>query len=208
MCIRDSFEPILIRAMGFSPVAAQGLSALPHLFAFIVVLLVSYASDRLRVRSYPIIAVAGMAMCGYMLLALAGPLNLPHGLRYACLFPITAGFFSAVTLVIVWTMDNQQSKAGKGAGISLLNYIGQLGPFVGTSLYRDVDAPYYTLGHAICAGFMALVVALALLLRLVLRRENASAVAVAYARVGGQDEEPMIHDQARGQDRESFLYML
>ncbi|THV83819.1 MFS general substrate transporter [Aureobasidium pullulans] len=178
------FAPIIIQNMGYSAVQAQGLAAPPHLFAFVVVLVTSIVSDRSQSRSIPIIIHALLAMVGYMLLALAPKMHLSTTAQYLCTFPITAGFFSAVTTVIVWTVNNQQSEEGRGSNVALLNIIGQLGPLVGTRLYPDSDAPSYTRGHAICAGFMALVALLATVLRVVLTRANAASRA---ARVITQD---------------------
>jgi len=116
--------------MGYSATKAQGLAAPPHLFAFVVVLLTSVVSDRLQSRSIPIIIHASFALLGYMLLALAPTLHLSSTAQYLCIYPITAGFFSAVTTVIVWTVNNQQSEEGRGSNVALLNVIGQLGPLV------------------------------------------------------------------------------
>ncbi|KAI5257143.1 MFS general substrate transporter [Aureobasidium subglaciale] len=168
------FAPIIIQNMGYSVIQAQGLAAPPHLFAFVVVLVTSVISDRLQSRSLPIIFHALSAMVGYMLLALAPRLHLSIIAQYLCLFPITAGFFSAVTTVIVWTINNQQSEEGRGSNVALLNVIGQLGPLVGTRLYPDSDAPFFIKGHGLCAGFMALVAVLATVLRLLLVRANTS----------------------------------
>lgn len=158
--------------MGYSSIAAQGLSAPPHLAAFAVVLVTAILSDRFQTRSTPIVVHALLAMIGYTLLALAAPLHLPIALRYLCIFPITAGFFSCVCLVIVWTVNNQQSDEGKGTGIALMNIIGQLGPLLGTRLYPDADRPFYTKGHAVCACFMGFVAVLAIMLRVVLQKAN------------------------------------
>lgn len=169
------FAPILIQAMGYPAAIAQALSALPHLFAFGAVLGASALSDRLRNRSSIIIGVAFCACLGYVILAFASLLRLSNVLRYICLFPITAGFFSAVTLTIVWTMDNQVSAEGKGTGVAVLNIFGQLGPLLGTRLYPDSAAPYYVSGHAACAFFMALVAVLAFVLRRRLVKANRDA---------------------------------
>lgn len=198
-------------SIGYSAVAAQGLTALPHLFAFATVLLASFTSDRLRTRSLPIVAVAVMAMTGYIVLSLASALNLPHILRYLCLFPITAGFFSAVTLIITWTLDNQQSSEGKGTGVVLINIIGQVGSFFGTSIYPIEDAPFYVKGHALCAGFMALVACLALGLRWVLNRANRATGVAEYARLDGEAEAAMLAGRdsgARDKGGTDFKYML
>lgn len=194
--------------IGYSAVAAQGLTALPHLFAFVVVLCTALISDRLRVRSFPIVAVAFMAMTCYIFLALAKVIHLSQVLRYLCLFPITAGFFSAVTLVIVWTMDNQESNEGKGMGVVMINIIGQLGPLVGTSLYPEADGPFYVKGHSVCAGFMGLVAVLAIGLRWHLRRANSrNDGKPEYARLGDRGEGP-VESRKSPDQRSRFVYML
>ncbi|PNS18655.1 High-affinity nicotinic acid transporter [Sphaceloma murrayae] len=166
------FEPVIVKSMGYTSTAAQGLSALPNLSAFVVVLFVSRLSDKQRSRSPYIMLVALCSMLGYIVLALSGSMDLSPILRYLCLFPITAGFFSAVTLTIVWTLDNHESDSGKGTGVALLNVIGQMGPLLGTGLYPQTDRPGYVKGHAVCAGFMGLVVVLAFALRKVLAYKN------------------------------------
>lgn len=164
------------------------------------------ASDRYKTRSIPIAIHASFAMLGYTILALAPVLNLPHILRYLCLFPISAGFFSAVTLVIAWQMNNQQSEEGRGTGMAMLNVIGQLGPMLGTGLYPDTDAPFYSKGHAVCAGFMALVVVLAMVLRLVFKRANRRLANEArYARL--DEDGGSLGDSARN-TRNRFEFLL
>lgn len=116
---------------------------------------------------------ASLAMCGYLVLVIAGVTKLEsHAVRYMAVYPICAGFFSAVTIIITWTVNNQASDEGKGTGIAVLNVIGQMGPLVGTRLYPDAEGPYYVKGMSVCAGAMGMVVILALALRLVLKREN------------------------------------
>ena len=171
------FLPTILSHMGFSRLAAQGLAAPPFLFSFVVVLVTAVLSDRLQSRSMPMLFHASLACTGYIFLALAGALNwegpLAHILRYAAIFPICAGFFSAVTIVITWTVNNQHSDEGKGTGMAILNVIGQLGPLVGTRLYPDAEGPFYVKGMSVCAAAMAIVGILALTLRVVLKRENA-----------------------------------
>lgn len=82
------------------------------------------------------------------------------------------GFFPAVTLIITWTLNNQRTDTGKGAGLAMLNVVGQCGPLVGTRLYPEGDGPYFVRGMLVCAGFMAAVAVLAGGLRCWLGRVN------------------------------------
>ena len=166
------FLPTIVNAMGFSRLQSQALSAPPFLFAFFVVLITAFVSDRLKSRSIPMIFHALLAMSGYIMATVAGIFHAGPAIRYLATFPICAGFFSAVTVVITWTINNQASDEGKGTGMAILQVIGQMGPLVGTRLYPDSQAPYFVVGMAVCAGAMSVMFALALALRFVLIREN------------------------------------
>jgi MFS family permease len=98
------FLPSIIRDMGFSSITAQGLSAPPYLFAFVVVVTTAYYSDRLQSRSSFIMLHSLLATVGYATIAVSGYLRSYHTLvRYFALFPAVAGFFSAITIIITWT---------------------------------------------------------------------------------------------------------
>ena len=166
------FLPTILNAMGSTPLRSQLLSAPPNLFAFLVVLLTAHLSDRWNTRTWPMVFHALLASSGYLLLTLAGHFQLGHGVRYAATFPICAGFFSCVTIIITWTVNNQHSDEGKGTGMAVLNVIGQMGPLVGTRLYPDDEGPYYTRGMGVCAASMGSVAVLSLVLRWVIAKEN------------------------------------
>ncbi|KAF2459023.1 major facilitator superfamily domain-containing protein [Lineolata rhizophorae] len=167
------FLPTIIREMGHSPITSQALSAPPYLVSFVVVLLSAYISDRLRSRSTVIVVHSILAATGYALIAFAGWQRWSNPVwRYIGIYPATAGFFSAITLIITWTINNQDSDSKRGTGMAMLNVIGQCGPLVGTRLYPDKDGPYYVPGMTVCAIFMLAVGILALGLRWVLVRKN------------------------------------
>lgn len=164
--------------MGYSSLSAQALSAPPYLVAFASVLLTAYISDRRRKRSPYLILHALISSTSYLLIALTShfhahlPVPAHRLIRYICVYPAVAGFFSAITLIMTWTMDNRPATEGKGAAMAVLNLIGQCGPLLGTRLYPASDGPWYVRGMATCAFFMLLVAALAVVLRLLLVRAN------------------------------------
>ncbi|RMY81546.1 hypothetical protein D0864_08267 [Hortaea werneckii] len=200
------FLPTIVSNMGFSQRASQGLSAPPFLFAFFVVLVTAFLSDRIKSRSIPMIFHATLAMLGYIVLAIAGATHLGHTLRYLAVFPICAGFFSAVTIVITWTVNNQPSDEGKGTGMAMLNIIGQMGPLVGTRLYPDAEAPYYVKGMAVCAVSMAMVAGLALALRLVLKAQNAKSSRVWHVHEPEAEGEALVGSNSKSSGG-PFMYL-
>ncbi|KAF2658769.1 MFS general substrate transporter [Lophiostoma macrostomum CBS 122681] len=167
------FLPSIIKDMGHSSIKAQALSAPPYLFAFVVVLATAYLSDRYGTRSIPIMLHSLLASVGYITIAVSGHYKASNTtIRYLALYPATAGFFSAITIIIAWTINNQESDSKKGTGMAILNVIGQMGPLVGTSIFPEEDGPWYVKGMGICAVFMLLVGILAAVLRAVLQRQN------------------------------------
>ena len=158
--------------MGKSALTSQALSAPPYFAAFFTVLLTAYFSDRCRTRSAFVVFHALLAAFGYATMAVAGLMEASAKWRYFGVYPAAMGFFSVVTIVITWTINNQDSDSKKGTGVTMLNYIGQLGPFVGVHLYPDGDQPYSVKGMTICTCFMATVAILAYALRRILDIEN------------------------------------
>lgn len=197
--------------MGYSSLQSQALSAPPYLFAFIVVLATAYLSDRSRARSPYLIAHALISAAAYLTIAATGYFHthlsteLHTFIRYICVYPATAGFFSAITLIITWSMDNRIEKEGKGASIAILNIIGQCGPLLGTRLYPQSDGPWYIPGMATCSFFMVVVAILAWVLRVLLHRANRAGPGAMYnvsQRAGPGEERDELMGGGRRDDLE------
>lgn len=119
------------------------------------------------------------------------------------MYPAAIGFFSAITIIITWTINNQNSDSKRGTGVAMLNIIGQFGPLLGTRLYPDSDAPYYTKGMSVCAAFMVVLFVLSLLLRTILARENLK----SELSQGSHEAEEALMDQENSRGVR-FVYML
>ena len=193
--------------MNYSALTSQALCAPPYLVAFIIVLVTAFLSDRSRNRSYYIIFHSILGGSGYILIAVAGALKASSGWRYAGVYPAASGFFSVITLILTWTINNQDSDSKRGTGVTMLNLLGQFGPLVGTRLYPDEDRPYYVKGMAICGGFMFLVGLLALFLRIILARENRKLGIMDSEEQEKQEEEGLVEKGMVGQ-KTRFMNML
>ena len=220
------FLPTVLNAMSFSPLASQALAAPPYLSAFAFVIVISRRSDtHPDSRAYFIIGVSLLSAASYAAIAVAGLAHESLGtagtitVRYVGVFGAAMGFFSAVTLIITWTLNNQESETGKGVGMTILNVIGQCGPLVGVRLFPKEEGPYYVKGMAVCSGFMLGVAALAGVLRIYLGRLNARGKKeVEYEMVSMKDEtdtaveaEDALMGGGRGisgQDKDVFRFML
>ena len=193
--------------MGFSALTSQALAAPPYLVAFLSVLLTSWLSDRWRQRSFFVCFHALLAATGYSTIAVAGSQmkNAGVGWRYAGVYPAAMGFFSAITIIITWTINNQESHSRKGTGVAMLNIIGQLGPLIGTHLYPESDGPYYVKGMSICAIFMAAVGILSLALRYILAAKNGQS-GNSYEVVADEDQDSAVKE--RKVQRRKFEFIL
>ncbi|MCJ1417749.1 hypothetical protein MMC32_004094 [Xylographa parallela] len=203
------FLPTILEEMGYTALKSQALSAPPYLFSFFVVLLIAYLSDRYRSRSFYVCLSAVLGSTGYVVIAVAGWRQASAGWRYAGVYAASAGFFSAITIIITWTINNQETDSKKGTGMVMLNIIGQLGPLLGTRLYPDNDKPYYVKGMSVCAGFMLLVFVLSWILRAILARENAKS-RIAYSRIEvmGDEEDGFAMANDGEVEQERFMYIL
>lgn len=166
------FLPTILQSMSLPSLTSQLLSAPPYLLSFLFVLYTSRLSDSIpNSRGILIMSVSLLSSVSYLAIALAGYHHDVLGttttliVRYVSVFGAAMGFFSAITLIITWTLNNQHTDTGKGAGVAMMNLVGQCGPLVGTRLYPQDQAPYFVKGMLVCAGFMAGVAGLAAGLR-------------------------------------------
>lgn len=206
------FLPKIMTEMGHDVLASQALSAPPYLIAFVVVLFTAHMSDRLGVRTVPIVFHAFSSALGYAVLALAESFHIPPFLRYLAVYPAAIGFFNVVTLVIAWSINNQASESRQGGGFALMQLIGQCGPLVGTRLYPNKDAPYYSHGMQTCAWAMFVVAILALVLRIYLRHRNRKMDEAEAAKLASgttvEEEGLVAFGILKRTPRDTFRYML
>jgi hypothetical protein len=162
------FLPTILKEMGFSAINAQGLSAPPYFLSFLVVIGTTYLADRTQQRGLTIATLTAIGGTGYVILAAAHSV----GARYFGVFLAAAGIFPAIANVLPWVTNNQGSDTRRGAGIVILNLLGQCGPLLGTRMYPSSEGPQYVKGQSVCAAFMFLFCFLSLVLRTLLVWEN------------------------------------
>ncbi|KAH8799101.1 major facilitator superfamily domain-containing protein [Xylogone sp. PMI_703] len=162
------YLPTILNAMGYSSVDAQGLSAPPYFVAFLSALITTYVADKMQQRGLMLIATSIIGGIGYVVLATVQT----SGVRYFAVFLAAAGVFSTIPNIIAWTLNNQGSDTRRGAGIILINVVGQCGSVLSSRIYPISETPRYVKGHSICASFMLFTTFLAFALRFLLDRDN------------------------------------
>lgn len=209
------FLPTILRDMSFSELASQALAAPPYLCAFVFLLLIAHFSDKIPdSRAWFIIGVSILSSASYGAIALAGALHEHIGesgtltIRYIGVYGAASGFFSAVTLIITWTLNNQRSATSKGTGMTIIQVVGQCGPLLGVRLFPKSQAPYYVPGMSVCSAFMLLVAILALALRWYLARRNKSQTVIQYEMVGTDDDGLIRGGPQPASENTGFKFML
>lgn len=162
------FLPTILKDMGFSAINAQGLTAPPFFLSFLVTITTAYIADRTQQRGLMLMVLTVVGGTGYVILAAATSV----GARYFGVFMAAAGIFPAIANILPWVLNNQGSDTRRGAGIVLLNVVGQCGPLLGTRLYPADEGPFYVKGQAVCAAFMFFTTLLVVVLRTLLAWEN------------------------------------
>jgi len=172
--------------MGYSNIDAQGLSAPPYFAAFILALVTTWLADKSQQRGLTIAFTSILGGIGYIVLAKVENV----GVRYFATFLAAAGVFSTIPNILAWTisktpvvthfklptltlqLDNQGSDTRRGAGLVLINLVGQCGPILGTRLYPSQQGPRYVKGMSVCAAFMIFATLLSISLRTMLVYKN------------------------------------
>lgn len=165
------FLPTILEGMGFSSISAQGLTAPPYFLAFLICIASCYVADRTQQRGLVITALSIVGGTGYVLLAVCTG----TGVRYFAVFLVAAGIYPAICNIPTWVLNNQGSDTKRGAGMAILQTIGQCGPLLGTRLYPAAEGPRYVKGMSVCAAFVFFYGILALVLRTYLDYENKQA---------------------------------
>lgn len=154
--------------IGFSGLNTQGLSAPPYFLSFLITISTTFLADRTQQRGIIVMCTSVLGGAGYIMLAV----GTTTAVRYAGVYLAAGGIFPTIANLLPWVLNNQGSDERRGAGVVLLNLIGQCGPLLGTRLYPRDERPAYTKGHSICAAFMFFTTVIAALLRTILAWEN------------------------------------
>ncbi|KAL8709213.1 MAG: hypothetical protein Q9220_005955 [cf. Caloplaca sp. 1 TL-2023] len=162
------YLPLILTQMGYSSINAQGLSAPPYFIAFLCAILTTFIADRTQQRGLVLFCTSLVGAIGYIVLATVETV----GVRYFAIFLAAAGVFSTIPNILAWTLNNQGNDSRRGAGLVLINVVGQCGPVLGTRLYPSDEKPRYIKGMSVCAAFMFFAAILSLALRFLLIWEN------------------------------------
>lgn len=139
------FLPTIISGMGYDAVTAQLFTVPPNFLAFLTVLVVSWVSDKIKMRGPLIAGLFTFAAIGYIM-QLASSSN---AVQYAGTFFIAMGAFPCSPLILAWLSNNLAPHYTKATGVGFQVAVGNCGAFVATFTYLKSDGPDYVTGHSI-----------------------------------------------------------
>lgn len=163
------FSPTIIQTYGYTPISTQLHSVPPFAVAFVFSLLIAFLSDRFQHRFLFILSPLALAISAAAIL-LRTRQNLPA--RYAALFLLAMGIFSAMPVVICWFSMNLRGHHARSVGTAWQIGFGNIGGLIAPFAFLPADAPAYPTGYALLMGFLCLAVVAAAAYLLAVWSEN------------------------------------
>lgn len=163
------FLPVILReGMGFDVAAAQCLVAPPFVAAGIWMYVQAIYSDKYRQRGAGILVNAILTVVGMCLLGFADG----NGVRYFGVFLATMGSYANVPSVLTYQANNIRGQWKRALCSATLVGSGGIGGIIGSTVFRQQDAPGYKWGIVTCILANGLIILITLALTWKFKRAN------------------------------------
>jgi len=150
------FGPVIVLGMGYSVGVTHLLSAPPVIFAVICSLFISWLSDKYKIRAPAIAFQSCLAICGLMMTAYAED-NLA---RYFGLFFGYAGCQGNIPSILAYQSNNIRNQSKRSVGSALQIGFGGIGGILGSTVFKQTEAPRYLTGLWITTGLQLFILCL------------------------------------------------
>lgn len=164
-----SFQPTILKQLGWSSSQAQ-LHAVPvYLSAVVVVLITSQLSTLTRIRYPFVIAGTCLSLIGWSIqLAQVNP----AAVRYFAIFCVYIGCMVQMAILVVWLNNNLVGRRARAVGNAIMFGFGNSANLISSNVFITKEAPRYPVGFGV--GLATSVLGMAATLGTVwfLRREN------------------------------------
>ncbi|KAH8807841.1 retrograde regulation protein 2 [Xylogone sp. PMI_703] len=163
------FLPIILRSgMGFDLAKSQCLVAPPYVAAAIVMFAQAYYADKLHIRGPVVVLNAIIGLIGLPLLGFVTN----NGVRYFGVFLATICANANVPAVLTYQANNIRGQWKRAFCSATLVGAGGIGGIIGSTVFRDQDAPRYVPGIEACMIANGLCIVIVLLLSFKFQRAN------------------------------------
>ncbi|KAL1914417.1 uncharacterized protein VTP21DRAFT_8935 [Calcarisporiella thermophila] len=184
-----AYLPTIVGGLGYTNLDAQLLTVPAYLIACVVVIIVAWNGDRTKQRGLHIAFVSSIGIIGYIMLLVAND----NKIRYAGSVIIASGIYPIIPTTLAWISNNNKGHTKRAVALAFINMMGQAFSIFGATLYKKSEGPLYIRGHTICVCFLFVSGVTALILRFLLKRENARRdeyqAALGNAQVTGSNTE-------------------
>ncbi|EGD87719.1 hypothetical protein H112_04185 [Trichophyton rubrum D6] len=166
------FLPSIIKDLGYKTSTAQLLTVPIYVTAATLAVVIAFYSDRSGKRSPFVIGCMCLIGIGFIICISAAGRGVP-GVVYAGVFIAICGIYPAFPGAVTWLANNLAGSYKRSAGMAFQIGTGNMSGAMASNFYRALDAPKYTLGHALELGFLVAGVISAIFLREAYKRVNA-----------------------------------
>lgn len=141
-----SFQPTILRQLGYTASEAQIHSIPVYLVAFVLSITAGYLSDRLSHRyTFCMIGVTSAAIGWGIELGQAGT----PGVRYFGLFCCASGAYIMMPCLVVWLMNNLEDGYMRAIGTAFQIGGGNSAALVSSNVFISSQAPRYPVGFGV-----------------------------------------------------------
>lgn len=154
--------------MGFSLAKAQCLVAPPYAAAAVVMYTQAYYADKMRLRAPTVVFNALLGLTGLPLLGFVGN----NGVRYFGVFLATICANANVPAVLTYQANNIRGQWKRAFCSATLVGFGGIGGIIGSTVFREQDAPRYHPGIEACMIANGLILVIVTTLSLKFWRAN------------------------------------
>lgn len=144
------FATSIIKVMGYTGAEANQRSVYPWILAFGWSIIISFVSDKVKIRLPFALLNTVLALIG-LALVLGATTNI--NARYAGCFLSVTGLYSAMPILICWCSLNYGGHLRKAVGSSWQVGLGNVGGIIATYIFLAEDAPRYVKGLSISIAF-------------------------------------------------------
>ncbi|KAL9114430.1 MAG: hypothetical protein Q9227_001511 [Pyrenula ochraceoflavens] len=163
------FFPSIVGTLNYGQIETLLLTVPVWFATFLISLLVTWTSGRTADRSIHIIALMILSCIGNIIATASSSV----GARFFAMFLMPMGAVSAYQIIVAWVANSfPRPLVKRSACIAICNMIGNTATIYGSYMYPSSDGPQYVPGGSANAVICLIVALLALLIRLVLVREN------------------------------------
>lgn len=193
------FAPSIVQAGKYSPITTQLRTVPVWIVAWVVSMVFSIASDRIRHRFLFIVAGTTIGIVGFIVLLTV------HGrtdIQYGALFLALTGAFAVTPICICWFTTNIAGHTRRSIGSAFQISFGNLGGIIATFVFIKEEAPTYRTGYGVCLAGLCIALVSSVVFYIGITKENRDRAAGKAGVVRTDDPDEDLGDTAR-----DFRYM-